>query len=73
MAVLRLFLLGLLLLGLATGFRNQWLQVNWDAFLEDIGLMRSNSGEPFDFNKWLIGEPSSPSDPDGSGPASSNR
>ena len=38
MAVLRLFLLGLLLVGLATGLRYEWLQVNWNRFLEDVGL-----------------------------------
>ena len=57
MDVLRLFLLGLLLIGLATGVRNQWFQVNLDRLLEDIGLQGVGGEKPFDFNQWLIGEP----------------
>ena len=57
MDVLRLFLLGLLLIGLATGVRNQWFQVNLDRLLEDIGLQGESGEKPFDFNQWLIGEP----------------
>ena len=62
--MLRLLLLGLLLVGLASGFRHQWLQVNWNRFLEDVGLIDSESQQPFDFNKWLIGDPDSPSGAD---------
>ena len=54
--VLRLLLLGLLVVGLATGFRHQWLQVNWNRLLEDVGLGDPEQ-EPFDFNRWLIGDP----------------
>ncbi|MAR06090.1 MAG: hypothetical protein CL862_03185 [Cyanobium sp. NAT70] len=57
MVVLRLFLLGLLLIGVATGVRNQWFQVNLDRLLEDIGLQGESGEKPFDFNQWLIGEP----------------
>ena len=57
--MLRLLLLGLLLLGLATGLRYQWLELNWARFLEDVGLPVPDSGDGFDFNRWLIGEPES--------------
>ena len=57
--MLRLLLLGLLLLGLATGLRYQWLELNWARFLEDVGLPVPDAGDGFDFNRWLIGEPES--------------
>ena len=60
MVVLRLLLLGLLLLGLATGVRQQWLQIHWDRLLNDLGAGGFGDEEPFDFNQWLIGEPESP-------------
>ena len=57
--MLRLFLLGLLLVGLATGFRNQWLTVNWNKMLGDMGLPAADTEEePIDFNRLIIGEPS---------------
>lgn len=57
--MLRLFLLGLLLLGLATGFRYQWLELNWSRFIDDVGLPVPEPGDGFDLNRWLIGEPES--------------
>ena len=57
--MLRLLLLGLLLLGLATGLRYQWLELNLGRFLEDVGLPVPDSGDGFDLNRWLIGEPDS--------------
>ena len=58
--MLRLLLLGLLLVGLATGVRQQWVQINWDRLLNDLGVGVSGEDEPFDFNQWLIGDPESP-------------
>ena len=60
MVVLRLLLLGLLLLGLATGVRQQWLQIHWDRLLNDLGAGGFGDDEPFDFNQWLIGDPEPP-------------
>ena len=57
-AVLRLLLLGCLLMGLATGLRNGWLELHWVRFLEDVGLPVPD--EAFDFNRWLIGDPEQP-------------
>ncbi|MDB4650983.1 hypothetical protein OAE26_00180 [Synechococcus sp. AH-551-E05] len=60
-AVLRVLLLGLLLVGLATGLRNQWLVIHWDRFADDLGLPRDPAGDgPSTFNQWLIGVPKSP-------------
>ena len=64
MVVLRLLLLGLLLVGLATGVRQQWLQIHWDRLLNDLGAGGVGDDEPFDFNQWLIGDPESPSGSD---------
>ena len=59
--MLRLFLLGLLLVGLATGLRNQWLTVNWNKMLEDMGLtVADTEKEPIDFNRLIIGDPANP-------------
>jgi hypothetical protein len=58
MAVLRFLLLGLLLVGLATGLRNQWLVIHWDRFADDLGLpLKSDGDDSSTFNQWLIGEP----------------
>jgi len=63
--VLRLFLLGLLLVGLATGFRNQWLTVNWNKMLGDMGLPAADTEEePSDFNRLIIGDPATPATKD---------
>ena len=59
--MLRLFLLGLLLVGLATGLRNQWLTVNWNKMLGDMGLPVADTEEdPIDFNRLIIGDPDTP-------------
>ena len=59
--MLRLFLLGLLLVGLATGLRNQWLTVNWNKMLGDMGLPAADTEEePIDFNRLIIGDPDTP-------------
>ena len=64
-AVLRLFLLGLLLVGLATGLRNQWLTVNWNKMLGDMGLPVADTEEdPIDFNRLIIGDPATPATKD---------
>jgi hypothetical protein len=53
-AVLRLLLLGCLLVGLASGLSNGWIELNLSRFLEDVGLSPPEEGEDFDFNRWLI-------------------
>jgi len=52
--VLRLLLLGCLLVGLASGLRNGWIELHLSRFLEDVGLPVPKEGESFDFNHWLI-------------------
>ena len=52
--MLRLLLLGCLLVGLASGLRNGWIELNWSRFLEDVGLPVPEQGKGFDFNRWLI-------------------
>lgn len=47
--MLRIFLLGLAMIGLAMGWRNQWF--------EDVDLPGLNQSQPVDFNRWLMGEP----------------
>ena len=53
-AVLRLLLLGCLLVGLASGLRNGWIELHLSRFLEDVGLPSPEEAEGFDFNRWLI-------------------
>ena len=55
--MLRIFVLGLVLVGLALGLRNQWIEVNWANLLNDAGLPGQDQSEPFDFQRWLIGDP----------------
>lgn len=56
--MLRFLLLGLLLVGLATGLRNQWLVIHWDRFADDLGLpLNPADDDSSTFNQWLIGEP----------------
>ena len=55
--MLRIVLLGLVLVGLATGLRNQWFQVHWDTLLENVGLSGLKNSQTIDFNRWLIGDP----------------
>ena len=52
--MLRLLLLGCLLVGLASGLRNGWIELHLFRFLEDVGLPVPAEGEGFDFNRWLI-------------------
>ena len=52
--MLRLLLLGCLLVGLASGLRNGWIELNWSSFLEDVGLPVPEEGKGFDLNRWLI-------------------
>ena len=52
--MLRLLLLGCLLVGLASGLRNGWIEVHLSRFLEDVGLPVPEEGQGFDFNRWLI-------------------
>ena len=52
--MLRLLLLGCLLVGLASGLRNGWIELHFSRFLEDVGLPVPKEGEGFDFNRWLI-------------------
>ena len=52
--MLRLLLLGCLLVGLASGLSNGWIELNLSLFLEDVGLSPPEEGEDFDFNRWLI-------------------
>jgi hypothetical protein len=53
-AVLRLLLLGCLLVGLASGLSNGWIELNLSRFIEDVGLSQPEEDEDFDFNRWLI-------------------
>ena len=52
--MLRLLLLGCLLVGLAAGLTNGWIELHLFLFLEDVGLPLPEEGEGFDFNRWLI-------------------
>jgi hypothetical protein len=52
--VLRLLLLGFLLVGLAAGLSNGWIELHLSRFLEDVELSLPEDGEGFDFNRWLI-------------------
>ena len=52
--MLRLLLLGCLLVGLASGLSNGWIELNLSRFLEGVGLSPPEEGEDFDFNRWLI-------------------
>ena len=54
--MLRLLLLGLMVVGLATGLRQQWLVVDWLKLTDDLGLPAPDDTEPFDFNQLIIGD-----------------
>ena len=54
--MLRLFLLGLVLVGLAAGLQRQWLVIDWSRIQDDLGVQPSSDQEPFDFNRWIIGD-----------------
>ena len=52
--MLRLLLLGCLLVGLASGLRNGWVELHLSRFLEDVGFPMPEPGKGFDVNRWLI-------------------
>lgn len=52
--MLRLLLLGCLLVGLASGLSNGWIELHLSRFLADVGLPVPKEGEGFDFNRLLI-------------------
>ena len=54
--MLRLLLLGLMLVGLATGMHRQWLIVDWVKLTDDLGLPTQDEAEPLDFNRVIIGD-----------------
>ena len=61
--MLRLLLLGLLLVGLATGVSRQWLRIDLNRLRDDFGLTTTDEQESLGINQWLIGTPkSSPPD-----------
>ncbi|MBL6803151.1 MAG: hypothetical protein ISQ52_08665 [Synechococcus sp. BS307-5m-G38] len=53
--MLRLLLLGLLLVGIATGLRQQWLVLDWTRMLNDLGMPFAEDGKPIDFNRLIMG------------------
>ena len=57
--MLRLFLLGLLLVGLAAGLQRQWLVIDWNRLLTDLGVDGSDGDQPVDFHQRIIGDPKS--------------
>ena len=54
--MLRLLLLGLLLVGIATGLRQQWLVIDWARITNDLGMPFAEDGEPIDFNRLILGD-----------------
>ena len=54
--MLRLLLLGLMPVGLATGLHRQWLIVDWVKLTDDLGLPALDEAEPLDFNRIIIGD-----------------
>ena len=57
--MLRLFLLGLVLVGLAAGLQRQWLVIDWTRLLTDLGVNVSEVDQPIDFHQLIIGDPTS--------------
>ena len=53
--MLRLLLLGLLLVGIATGLRQQWLVLDWTRMLNDLGMPFAEDAKPIDFNRLIMG------------------
>ena len=47
--MLRLFPLGLVLVGLAAGLQRQWLVIDWTRLLTDLGVNVSEGDQPIDF------------------------
>ena len=54
--MLRLLLLGLMLVGLATGLHQQWLVVDWLKLTDDLGLPAPEDLEPIDLKRLIIGD-----------------
>ena len=52
-----LLLMGLLLVGLATGVSRQWLRVDLDRLRKDLGLPTTDQQDSSGINQWLIGTP----------------
>ena len=57
--MLRLFLLGLVLVGLAACLQRQWLVIDWTRLLTDLGVNVSEGDQPIDFHQLIIGDPTS--------------
>ena len=57
--MLRLFLLGLVLVGLAAGLQRQWLVIDWTRLFTDLGVNVSEGDQPIDFHQLIIGDPTS--------------
>ena len=55
--VLRLLLLGLLLVGMATAVSRQWLRIDLDRLRDDFGLPTSDQQDSSGITQWLIGNP----------------
>ena len=53
--MLRLLLLGLMLVGLATALHRQWLIVDWVKLTDDLGLPAPDEAEPLDFDQLIFG------------------
>lgn len=54
--MLRLLLLEMKLVSLATGFHQQWLKVDWLKLTDDLGFPEPDDSEPSDFNHLIIGD-----------------
>ena len=64
--MLRWLLLGLLIFGLGTGFKNGWLQVDWRRLLEDAGLDLGDPEQPMHLHdNPLLRPPAPPAPPEG--------
>ena len=59
--MLRLFLLGLVLVGLSAGLQRQWLGlvIDWTRLLTDLGVNVSEGDQPIDFHQLIIGDTTS--------------
>ena len=54
--MLRLLLLGLMLVGFATGLHRQWLVVDWVNLPNELSLPAPDEAEPLDFSPLIIGD-----------------
>nr|WP_170953814.1 MULTISPECIES: 4-hydroxythreonine-4-phosphate dehydrogenase [unclassified Synechococcus] len=55
--MLRWLLLGLLIYGLGTAFKNGWLEVQWQQLFEDAGLGFDDSEQPLRLHEHPILKP----------------